>query len=49
MTQFQEHLLNEERIVQAIKDAFDLMEGGGIKVIRVVGDGSRHYESESEG
>ena len=46
VTIFLNPVLNEERIVQAIKDAFDLKEGGDIKSIRVISDGSRHYQCE---
>ena len=48
VTIFLNPVLNEERIVRAIKDAFDLKEGGDIKSIRVISDGSRHYQCEED-
>ena len=42
-------VLNEERTVSEIKRLFDLKESSGILMIRIISDGSAHYQSKEEG
>ncbi len=41
-------VLSEERTVSEVKRLFDLKEGPGLQAIRVVSDGSGHYQYEQE-